>query len=90
MLEELSWRDREIIKLHYGLGDGYAYTLDEIGKTFAISRERVRQIEVRGTRLQATDKRHCATGRLRIGWPQSARYMPIFTGGRTTIATSYV
>ena len=50
VLEELSWRDREIIKLHYGLGDGYAYTLDEIGKTFAISRERVRQIEVRALR----------------------------------------
>jgi RNA polymerase primary sigma factor len=47
VLGELSWRDREIIKLHFGLGDGYAYTLDEIGKTFAISRERVRQIEVR-------------------------------------------
>ncbi len=51
VLEELSWRDREIIKLHYGLGDGYAYTLDEIGKTFAISRERVRQIEVRALRV---------------------------------------
>ena len=47
VLEELSWRDREIIKLHYGLGDGSAYTLDEIGKTFSISRERVRQIEAR-------------------------------------------
>jgi RNA polymerase primary sigma factor len=47
VLEGLSWRDREIIKLHYGLGDGSAYTLDEIGKTFSISRERVRQIEAR-------------------------------------------
>jgi RNA polymerase primary sigma factor len=47
VLEGLCWRDREIIKLHYGLGDGYAYTLDEIGKTFSISRERVRQIEAR-------------------------------------------
>ena len=51
VLEGLSWRDREIIKLHFGLGDGYAYTLDEIGRTFSISRERVRQIEVRA--LQA-------------------------------------
>jgi RNA polymerase primary sigma factor len=47
VLAELSWRDREIIKLRYGLGDGFAYTLDEIGRTFAISRERVRQIEAR-------------------------------------------
>jgi RNA polymerase primary sigma factor len=46
-LEGLNWRDREIIKLHFGLGDGFAYTLDEIGKTFAISRERVRQLEAR-------------------------------------------
>ena len=50
VLEGLSWRDREILKLHFGLGDGYAYTLDEIGRTFAISRERVRQIEARALR----------------------------------------
>jgi RNA polymerase primary sigma factor len=47
VLAELNWRDREILKLHYGVGDGRPYTLSEIGKTFAISRERVRQIEVR-------------------------------------------
>jgi len=46
-LQALSWREREIVKLHYGLGDGHCYTLNEIGKIFRISRERVRQLETR-------------------------------------------
>jgi RNA polymerase primary sigma factor len=54
VLESLSWREREIIKLRYGLGDGHVYTLDEVGKIFAVSRERIRQIETRAMRkLQA-------------------------------------
>ena len=47
VLQELNWRDRQVLVLRYGLGDGRTYTLDEIGETFAISRERVRQIETR-------------------------------------------
>jgi RNA polymerase primary sigma factor len=50
VLQELQGRDREIIELHFGLRDGRPRTLDEIGKTFAISRERVRQIESRALR----------------------------------------
>lgn len=50
VLQGLSWREREIIKLRYGLGDGHAYTLDEVGKVFAVSRERIRQIESRAMR----------------------------------------
>ncbi len=50
VLQELQGRDREIILLHFGLRDGRPRTLNEIGKTFAISRERVRQIEVRALR----------------------------------------
>ena len=50
VLQELSWRDREIIRLRYGLGDGHAYTLCQVSKIFAISRERVRQIETRALR----------------------------------------
>jgi len=46
-LQVLSWREREIVKLHYGLGDGHCYTLNDIGKIFRISRERVRQLETR-------------------------------------------
>jgi RNA polymerase primary sigma factor len=43
----LNWREREIIKLRYGLGDGYDYTLDQVGYIFKVTRERIRQIEKR-------------------------------------------
>ena len=45
VLKGLTRRDREIIRLRYGLGKSHAHTLDQVGKAFAISRERVRQIE---------------------------------------------
>lgn len=44
-MEVLSWREREILKLRYGLGDGYCYTLEEVGRIFKVTRERIRQIE---------------------------------------------
>jgi RNA polymerase primary sigma factor len=45
VLSTLTYREREIIKLRYGLGDGYTYTLEEVGKIFKVTRERVRQIK---------------------------------------------
>ncbi|GHT45023.1 RNA polymerase sigma factor SigA [Planctomycetales bacterium] len=45
VLNTLSYREREIIKLRYGLDSGYSYTLEEVGRIFKITRERVRQIE---------------------------------------------
>lgn len=45
VLRTLTYREREIIKLRYGLGDGYCYTLEDCGKIFKITRERIRQIE---------------------------------------------
>ena len=45
VLQSLNYREREIIRLRYGLSDGYAYTLSEIGKIFSVTRERIRQIE---------------------------------------------
>jgi RNA polymerase primary sigma factor len=45
VLQTLDYREREIIRLRYGLTDGYAYTLQEIGRIFSVTRERVRQIE---------------------------------------------
>ena len=45
VLDTLSFREREIIKLRYGIGDGYTYTLEEVGRIFKVTRERVRQIE---------------------------------------------
>jgi RNA polymerase primary sigma factor len=45
VLKSLTYREREIIKLRYGLGDGYSYTLEETGRIFKVTRERIRQIE---------------------------------------------
>ena len=45
LLKVLTYREREIIKLRYGLDNGYSYTLEEVGRIFQVSRERVRQIE---------------------------------------------
>ncbi len=50
VLGTLTYREREIIKLRYGLGDGYTYTLEEVGKIFKVTRERVRQIEAKAVR----------------------------------------
>jgi RNA polymerase primary sigma factor len=47
VLEELPYREREIIRLRFGLTDGYAYTLEEVGTIFSVTRERVRQIEAK-------------------------------------------
>src|SRR6266481_7463312 len=50
VLKTLTYREREIIKLRYGLGDGYTYTLEEVGRIFKVTRERVRQIEAKAVR----------------------------------------
>ncbi|MBV8880712.1 MAG: sigma-70 family RNA polymerase sigma factor, partial [Planctomycetaceae bacterium] len=49
-LQSLSFREREIIKLRFGLGVGYSHTLEEVGKIFKVTRERVRQIEAKSLR----------------------------------------
>jgi len=49
-METLNYREREILRLRYGLADGYAYTLEEVGKIFSVTRERVRQIESKAVR----------------------------------------
>ena len=50
VLQPLSYREREISKLRYGLGDGYSYTLEEVGHIFKVTRERIRQIEAKAVR----------------------------------------
>jgi RNA polymerase primary sigma factor len=50
VLQSLDYREREILRLRYGLVDGYAYTLEEVGKIFSVTRERVRQIETKAVR----------------------------------------
>lgn len=46
-LETLTYREREIIKLRYGIPDGQQHTYGEVGKIFQVTRERVRQVEAR-------------------------------------------
>ena len=50
VLQGLDYREREILRLRYGLADGYTYTLQEIGRIFSVTRERVRQIECEAIR----------------------------------------
>lgn len=49
-LMSLSSREARIIKLRMGLGDGREYTLEEVGKKFGLTRERIRQIECNALR----------------------------------------
>lgn len=48
VLRSLTPREREVIELRFGLRDGHPKTLDEVAKTYGITRERIRQIEARG------------------------------------------
>ena len=50
VLKTLTYRECEILKLRYGVGDGYTYTLEEIGRIFHVTRERIRQIESKALR----------------------------------------
>jgi RNA polymerase primary sigma factor len=50
VLKTLTYREREILKLRYGIGDGYTYTLEEVGRIFKVTRERVRQVEAKALR----------------------------------------
>lgn len=50
VLNTLTYREREILKLRFGLGYGHCYTLGEVGAIFRVSRERIRQIEVQAIR----------------------------------------
>jgi len=44
-LEELNDRERQVVRLRFGLDDGQVRTLEEVGKEFGVTRERIRQIE---------------------------------------------
>jgi RNA polymerase primary sigma factor len=46
-LDQLSDRERDVVKMRFGLDDGFAHTLEEVGKHFRVTRERVRQIEAK-------------------------------------------
>ena len=50
VLSSLNEREREVLKLRFGIGDGNARTLEEVGRQFAVTRERIRQIEAKALR----------------------------------------
>ena len=62
ILEDLSWKERKILEMRHGLIDGVMHTLEEVGKEFGVTRERIRQIEAK-----ALDKirQHDKVNRLR-------------------------
>jgi len=50
VMESLTEREREVLKLRFGLSDGKARTLEEVGAIFHVTRERIRQIEAKALR----------------------------------------
>ena len=50
VLKTLTPREEQIIKLRFGLGDGNEHTLEEVGRRFSVTRERIRQIEAKALR----------------------------------------
>src|SRR5260370_11281169 len=79
VLKTLTYREREIIKLRFGLGDGYSYTLEETGVIFKVTRERIRQIEAKALhKLQ----HHTRSSHLRGFVENLAPGAPLSVGGR--------
>ena len=50
MLSTLTPREEKVIKMRFGLEDGSEHTLEEVGQSFAVTRERIRQIEAKALR----------------------------------------
>ena len=72
-LENLSYRERRVLELRYGLGDQNPCTLEEVGRAFNVTRERIRQIEHQSLKkLQALQE----TQRLRDDIEIAFNYSP--------------
>jgi RNA polymerase primary sigma factor len=74
LLKTLTYREREIIRLRYGLADGYSYTLEEVGRIFKVTRERVRQIEAKAV--------------AKLQNPVRSRYLEPFVPGAPAVAAA--
>jgi RNA polymerase primary sigma factor len=59
VLTSLTERERKVLEMRFGLGDGYARTLEEVGKQFKVTRERIRQIEAKALRKMRHPTRIC-------------------------------
>ena len=81
-LENLSYRERRVLELRYGLGGEHPRTLDEVGRTFNVTRERIRQIENQSLKkLQSWARRRNCASRLGLArWPGEQRSAPGRTG----------
>jgi RNA polymerase primary sigma factor len=72
VLASLAERERKVLELRFGLGDGYARTLEEVGKQYRVTRERIRQIEAKALRKM----RHPTRLRQLHGFLESAAAAP--------------
>ena len=70
VLKSLTPREEKVIKMRFGIGDGSEHTLEEVGQRFAVTRERIRQIEAKALR--------------KLRHPSRSRKLRAFLEGRTT------
>ena len=70
VLKTLTPREEKVIKMRFGLGDGSEHTLEEVGQSFAVTRERIRQIEAKALR--------------KLRHPSRSRKLRAFLEGRTS------
>ena len=59
VLDSLTERERDVLKLRFGLDDGYQRTLEEVGRIFKVTRERIRQIEAKALKKLKHPSRSC-------------------------------
>ncbi len=88
VLKTLTYREREIIKLRYGIGDGYTYTLEEVGRIFKVTRERVRQVEAKAIRkLQHPVRARKLQGFVENSMYREVRGEPVGAGASVPVAS---
>ena len=74
VLKTLTPREEKIIKMRFGLEDGSEHTLEQVGQTFAVTRERIRQIEAKALRkLRHPARSNQLRGFLELGSRESLR-----------------
>jgi RNA polymerase primary sigma factor len=67
-LKSLTPREEKIIKMRFGLEDGSEHTLEQVGRAFAVTRERIRQLEAKALRkLRHPSRAHKLRGFLALG-----------------------